>query len=193
MKPEPTFRFDDVCVNTDMNRLVAMTRAVESAWPGRRILWALSPLVAHPTKTPTTKSQRVYSKMLATQSDYRAFYKDVDIAHVVTPVPHPVVRAAHGLIHIDHRVLPAAAQEMSMLVSCSLAGARVFVPPKNMWTDYMELVAAQAGIELVRFEDGWLAAEYNKNPPAAHALWYTHDWAWDSVAAFEAWVKEASR
>ena len=92
-----------------------------------------------------------------------------------------------------HNLMDSSKAAMSSNAHRALTHSHVFVPPKNMWTPFMSNVAHANDIELVRFEDGWLAAEYNKVPPVSHALWYTHDWAWDSVDAFADWAKEASR
>jgi D-lyxose ketol-isomerase len=62
---------------------------------------------------------------------------------------------------------------MSILVSSSLAKANVFIPPFNKWNADTESICNEHGIELIKFEDGWLCMEYNKFNPF-HKKWYLH-------------------
>ena len=63
-------------------------------------------------------------------------------------------------MHVDHRLLHPAAQEMSIVTSCRLIGADVFIPPFNKWNEYTEEICADRQITLVKFEDGWRGCEH---------------------------------
>jgi len=137
------------------------------------VIWAVSPLVHKSEQS----SQRIFPKILTAHSDYRRFY-NVDSLGLVDRVPKGVKLASHGLIHVDHRLLNYNAQELSILVSCSLVGAKIFVPPFNKWNIDTEKICKDNGIELVKFEDGWLSMEHNSNMDG-HNLWYLHHWNFD--------------
>ena len=81
--------------------------------------------------------------------------------------------ASHGLVHVDHRLLDKSSQEMSILISSSLVNANIFIPPFNKWNKLTEEVCIENGIELIKFEDGWLCMEYNSYDDS-HDKWYLH-------------------
>ena len=81
--------------------------------------------------------------------------------------------ASHGLIHVDHRLMTKEAQELSILTSASLVKANVFIPPFNKWNKDTESICDEHGIELIKFEDGWLCMEYNSYDDN-HDKWYLH-------------------
>lgn len=176
-----TFRFDDVCTNSNMLEVELITDFLLSTYDCK-IIWAVSPLV-HKSES---FSQRVFPKIFTAHSDYRKFYS-VDSLGLVPNVPKGVVLASHGLIHVDHRLLDYYAQEMSILVSCSLVGAKMFVPPFNKWNKDTEKICKDNGIELVKFEDGWLSMEHNPNIEG-HKLWYLHHWNFNFDKVKE-WVR----
>jgi hypothetical protein len=150
---------------------------------GARVLYCISPLVHNMIGENKKNSQRIYPKIMNAYSDYRDFFK-VDMAG--TPeIPDFAVRASHGLIHVDHRLLDEHAQEMSVIVSCSIAKSKIFVPPFNKWNKLTEKICFENGIELVKFEDGWKCIEYNSFDPD-QKLWYIHHREL-SVENFKAW------
>lgn len=160
-----TFRFDDVCVNADLDHIDAITELLYCKFSGARILHCVSPMVHNGC------GERVFPSILNAHSDFRKFY-EVDNCRL--PPRNPLAeRASHGLIHVDHRLLDFAAQEMSILTSCSLAKARVFCPPFNKWNRHTEAICAEHGIELIKFEHGWKCVEYNNFDPS-QKLWYLH-------------------
>lgn len=172
-------RFDDICVNTDLDNAEQLAGFCREM--GAEVMWCISPLVHD---IPVTESpERVFPGMLKAFSDFRRFYKATRLG--VPPVPKGVSRASHGLIHVDHRLLDYAAQEMSIVVSCNLVGSRVFVPPFNKWDEGTEEVCDEHGIRLVKFEDGWRSCEHNQRSPHQR-LWYLHSRRWDLVR-FRAW------
>jgi len=89
-------------------------------------------------------------------------------------------------VHVDHRLLKKEAQELSILVSCSLSKSKIFVPPFNKWNKDTDEICEEHGIELVKFEDGWLCMEYN-NFDVNHDLWYVHSREF-TVESFKKWI-----
>lgn len=159
------FRFDDVCVNADNELIFKMTDFLKERFPDSRILHGVSPAVQ------ANCGQRVFHKILNAHSDFRKYY---EVDSVGLPPKHPDAEwCSHGLIHVDHRLMERAAQEMSILVSCSLTKSKIFIPPFNKWNKDTESICAEHNIELVKFESNWLCMEYNKFIPT-HSKWYLH-------------------
>lgn len=176
-----TFRFDDVCVNANKLMIRDITNYLIEKFPTCRIIHAVSPLVH------SNCGERVFPKMLNAYSDYKKFY-GVDVANVpCVSVPQNVEYAGHGIVHVDHRLLNKQAQEMSILISCSLVKSRTFVPPFNKWNKDTEEICKENGIELIKFEDGWLSAEHNEFD-SKHELWYLHAREW-TLGQFKNWLK----
>lgn len=173
-----TFRFDDVSGNVDSNKFFNIIRLIREKFSDSEILVGISPF-AH-----KNCGERVFPSILNAYSDYRKFY-EVDIVTSVDAVAN-LTYASHGLIHIDHRHLCRQTQEMSILVSCSLTKSKIFIPPFNKWNADTESICAEHGIELIKWEDGWLSAEHNQFDPE-HNLWYLHPYAW-TVESFKEWL-----
>jgi hypothetical protein len=170
-----TFRFDDVCINADMTLIQKMTDFLFDKFGDRTIVvWGLSPLVNDMSDESCHISrQRIFPQILNAHSDHRLFYQ-VDKVGVPEDIDDRVVLAAHGLVHVDHRLLGREAQEMSILISDSLAGeTKCFIPPFNKWNADTEDICEEHDIELVKFEDGWKCMEYN-HFIHDHFLWYIH-------------------
>ena len=167
------FRFDDVCINSDMANTNAITDYLFEKFPTCEIIWAVSPLVHEGC------GERVYPKIFNAHSDIRYFFKPNRLG---LPKIHKRVKVAgHGLIHIDHRLLTKEQQEMSILISCSLIGANIFVPPFNKYDDNTEEICDKNGIRLISFSDGWLSMEHNEY--MLYDRWYLHarEWTLDKV------------
>ena len=165
------FRFDDICANTDMGKANAMGRILRRHFPDSEIWFCISPLVHEMHGAEGATAERIFPKILNAYSDYRQFYQ---VTRCALPEIIPEVsRASHGLVHVDHRLLSKEAQELSILVSCSLARSSIFVPPFNKWNQDTEDICREHGIRLVKFEDGWLCMEYNTFDED-HGLWYLH-------------------
>ena len=170
-----TFRFDDVCVNADMVLVQKMTDFLFDNFGDRTIVvYGVSPLVNDMHKEKClVERQRIFPRILNAHSDHRLYYQ-VDHAGIPVVMDDRVVLAAHGLVHVDHRLLSKEAQEMSILVSDSLVGqTKCFIPPFNKWNQDTVDICDEHDIELVRFEDGWKCMEYN-DFDAEHDLWYLH-------------------
>ena len=141
-------------------------------FPDCVVLYGVSPLVHDMSyEKNDVEKQRIFPRILNALSDYKNFYK-VDMAGL--PEFHPkATLAAHGLIHVDHRLLPKSVQEISILISASLVKSKIFIPPFNKWNKDTEEICDEHGIELVKFEDGWLSMEHN-NFSDIHNKWYLH-------------------
>lgn len=175
------FRFDDVCINSDMELHNKMTDYLLEKFPGCEVIWAVSPLVS----SLCEDNQRVFPKIWNAYSDYRIHY---NLNSGGTPHIHGrTTVATHGLVHVDHRLLTKEAQEMSILVSSSLTGGKTFVPPFNKWNKDTEQICYDNGIRLIKFEDGWESMEYNKFGKYC-TRWYLHAREW-TFESFKAWFE----
>lgn len=167
-----TFRFDDVCINANMETIKEVTKLLLTCYPDAKIIYAISPLVHNGV------GEKVFPKELNPLSGNYARYKVTNAGIPAEAINESYINrniytAGHGLIHIDHRLLHKCAQEMSIVASCSLAQGNIFVPPFNKWNKDTEEVCKENNIELVKFEDGWLSMEHNKMT-ASQDLWYLH-------------------
>lgn len=178
------FRFDDICVNADMEKADAMAKILRNKFPNCEILFCISPLVHDMSSTSGVTAERIFPKILNAHSDFRKYY-EVDICGCPEIIPE-VSRASHGLVHVDHRLLAKEAQELSILVSCSLSKSKIFVPPFNKWNKDTDEICKEHNIELIKFEDGWLCMEYN-NFDSDHNFWYVHSREF-SVESFKKWI-----
>jgi hypothetical protein len=106
-------------------------------------------------------------------SDIREYYRGDSCGLPEMPIENYIVRAGHGIAHVDHRLLGRKSQELSILMSCSLARASVFIPPYNKYDKNTEAICTANGIELIRFEDGWLHSLYNRYRQEQER-WYCH-------------------
>ncbi len=175
-----TFRFDDVCTNTDMDLHHDMTSYLFDKFPGCNVIWAISPLAHSGCGT------RVFPKIWNAHSDYKIHY-NLDKVSIPEVKDSRVIKATHGLIHVDHRLLTKEAQELSILLSASLVGAEIFVPPFNKWNKDTEDICKENGIKLIKFEDGWESMEYNTFGNRNNML-YLHAREW-TLESFKNWFK----
>lgn len=184
-----TFRFDDICINTDMELVQKMTDYLFEKF-NCKIIYGISPLVSKMDTGDRLKNQRIFPEILNAMSDHRYFFK-VDKCGVPKTDPR-VILAGHGIVHVDHRLLSYEAQELSIITSCSLAKALIFIPPFNKWNKDTEDICREQGIELIRFENGWRSMEYNEWTPSAkpmNQLWYLHSREW-TFEKFTAWFQK---
>lgn len=187
-----TFRFDDVCINADMDLIHEMTNFILDTRLERakkyRVIWGVSPLVHDMTRFEGKVAQRVFPSIFNAMSDYRQFFH-VDLAG--TPPIHPSVEiASHGLIHVDHRLLTKSQQEMSILISCSLTKSSTFIPPFNKYNADTQDICREHKIKLIKFEDGWLSMEHNKFHQN-HDKWYLHAREF-TIESFKEWFNASN-
>lgn len=177
------FRFDDISVNSDMVLVNQMTDYILDTIEDARVIWAVSPMV-YALDNEKVKG-RVFPSIFNAYSDHRKFYK---IDKIGVPELHPnVTSAGHGLFHVDHRLLTYEVQEMSIISSCHLVGANIFVPPFNKWNKDTESICIENGIVLIKWENNWLSCEHNKFD-SEHEKWYVHSYAW-TFDKFKEWLK----
>lgn len=198
-----TFRFDDVCANTDTEKLLAMVKFLRHGIPGGAVItFAVSPLVHWPTFGMVgAERERVFPATLHLQADFRKFYNvhgcslspRLPAGHApgTNPVDLADRVASHGLIHVDHRLLHRAAQEMSIVVSCSLLNTTWFSPPFHKYNQDTIDICAEHGITLDRLEFDFSGAptkrhlKYQPFDPA-HRDYYLHTHDFADLAAFAA-------
>ncbi len=154
------FRVDDVSINTDLDKLEAQLDYLRGAFAGCEIMVAVSPLVF------ASQDGRCFPKWLNAFSDHTRAYSVERCGIPDLKRLEPCRYAAHGLVHVDHRLLHREAQELSIEASCALVDAAVFVPPFNKWNADTEAICEKRTICLVKYEDGWRSIEHE------------HRWRW---------------
>lgn len=157
------FRFDDICLNTDMANADAIAGYFHGQ--GYDVQYAVSVVCQR------TNNEFVFDPILKAYSDHRLFY-DVDTIGM-PDVPDYVKIVSHGIVHVDHRLLVPEAQEMSIRLSCALLNTKIFAPPFNKWNAATEEICKRNEIKLQKFEDGWRGVEHNKFSRAVDK-WYLH-------------------
>ena len=58
------FRFDDICVNADMEKANEMARILRNKFPNCEILFCISPLVHDMSDTSGVTSERIFPKAI---------------------------------------------------------------------------------------------------------------------------------
>lgn len=169
------FRFDDVSINSRMEETEWMTEHFLERFPDSVVLWGISPLVHDMTGEEGKHKERIYPRILNVSNDHRDFYHvdELGLPENRFAEDGRVILAAHGIVHVDHRLLTKEAQEMSILLSTQLIKSSVFIPPFNHWNKDTETICNEYGIKLVKFEEGWLSIEHNPFTPD-HMKWYLH-------------------
>lgn len=186
-----TFRIDDISVNTNPAKLRMMVDFLRSAFkPGAlRLILAVSPAVhdmAHCAEALTR--ERTFPSMLHTESDFTAHYhvKRLGVPDYIFEYQKQsdVVIAAHGMVHADHRLMSRGAQELSILMSCAVLGANIFVPPFHKWNHKTEAVCKAHGITIVKYDHSWRHLLYHPfDPRTKHYYVHTHDLDYHSFCA----------
>ena len=177
MSKKLKFRFDDVSVNSDIKLHHFITDFLFHKFPDCEVIWAISPCV----HSSQSNNGRVFPKEWNAMSDPTVHYGLDKIG--IPPIHHKVTRATHGLCHVDSRLLKQSAQELSIVLSANLVGAKIFCPPFNKWNINTEYICQAHGIELIKWEDGWKSMEHEKYDPD-HTLWYLHardNWSMDTI------------
>lgn len=178
------FRCDDVSVNTNLPSLLAKLEYLRSQFRDATVILAISPLVVD--MRATAEPERLFPREWTPRSDRRDFYhvQRAGLPDLSGLGPH--TRAAHGLVHVDHRLLDHSAKELSVLVSCALVDARIFVPPFNYWDADLATICADHHIELIRFEDGWRHVKHTPRSQGTQFYFHPHD---TTLADLQAWAE----
>jgi len=179
-----TFRFDDISRNTDKDRLWAMVDVLRSKVSSCSIIFAVSIAGHEMADAPGLEVERVFPSMFHVESDHRVFYKpdwiglpDISVLKLADKI------AAHGMIHVDHRLLSRKTQELSILTSCSVLKTSLFVPPFHKWNAKTERICTEHGITIMRAH-GWRHLKFhNVSRQHTHYYVHTHDLALDAFAA----------
>ncbi len=172
------FRFDDICIETDMPKTLNIVHYIQKKYDAQ-IIFGISPL----TYDRKDGEDFIDREWLA-RSDHKIFYKIKNCG--LPPIPKYVTRASHGLIHVDHRLLSKEVQELSILTSCSLVDAKIYIPPFNKWNKDTEDICKEYNIILIKYEDGWRCCEYN-NFDSSHNHWYLHSQNY-TLDSFKKWM-----
>lgn len=173
------FRIDDICGNTNILKLKILIELIPKEY---EVMLVFSPLYLE-----DPLSERVFPQIYKAYSDHRIFYK---INKSICPIQYKdfsVIKASHGLIHVDHRLLGYEGQEMSILTASNIIGSDIFVPPFHKWNNDTETICKEHNIKLIKFEDGWKHAKYNLFN-SKHDKWYMHTFDF-SIEEFKKWVK----
>lgn len=188
-----SFRFDDVSVNTDANKLWKMVEFIRRRLEGEaspirtcEITFAVSLGVFDMKQEVGLRAERVFPSVLHTESDFRCFYNLDKIgipALLNEAAPNGILVASHGIVHVDHRLLSKKAQELSILLSCSLLKTSIFVPPFHKWNDKTEEVCRENLIDLVKFENLRHLGYHKFDAANPDYYLHTHDFTYDQFVA----------
>lgn len=188
------FRIDDVCSNTNMEKLIKMIYLIQHYHPESETLIALSIFYFD------CVDERVHPPIFTPMSDNRNYYKTTKISdinkiksdisrHPDIKFPENIKYAAHGIPHSDHRLMSKTAQELSIIMSCSVCDSEIFVPPYNKWNKKTEKICQKNGILLIKFEDGWRHLLHNPVNNKIN-LYYFHTFDFKDLNEFEKKLKQ---
>ena len=69
------FRFDDICLNADMNLHIGIAEHIKKEIPSADVIFCVSPLVHNMSDEKGKTKQRIFPQILNAHSDYRKFYQ----------------------------------------------------------------------------------------------------------------------
>ncbi len=171
-------RFDDITIATYDKNVVEITDFLLSK--GIEVWYGICP-----NYFSTAEKGFAFPRILSAMSDHRVFYK---CDHCGIPlVSQWIKKISHGLVHVDHRLLDWQAQELSIVLSCSLIKTNYFCPPFNKYNQDTVDICKKNGIELIRFEDGWRCIDYTKYTHG-YKLWYLHAYK-HTAASISRWAE----
>jgi hypothetical protein len=184
------FRIDDVSINTNQDKLLEMIRLLDEKFVHSRFLLGISPLVCNMQEHTDKRNERIFPSIFNAYSDHRIFYRvekcgipDI-VATLIKTYGNKIDLAGHGLIHVDHRLLTKEVQELSIVTSCNLIGAKTYIPPFNKWNADTVEICKEFNIHLIKFESGWkhLGYEAITNNYSSY-YFHTHDFTLDEFKA----------
>lgn len=164
-------RNDDVNPNTNLAELDAMYNIILDAVPNAEIWTVFSPLCKR-----MSHFRGLYSPLDYPIKNHTTefFYKELSKVGLPLEGGRYFKICSHGLIHVSHKNMPYAAQEMSIVASCSILNCQTFVPPFSDYDETTERVCSAHNIELIKNDD-WKAFDFNEFNPD-HKKWYFHSW-----------------
>jgi hypothetical protein len=181
-----TFRFDDISINTDIEKLRRMCALLRKKIRDVRIIMAISPAVCDLSGfEKDIDRERVFPPMFHTKSDFTTFFKmqKVGIPEIVKEWPD-IEYASHGMAHVDHRLLSRGAQELSIVMSCSLVETNTFIPPFHKWNQKTADICKKHKIRLITMEEAdWRHLKYHPfDERQTRYYLHTHDLTYDEFS-----------
>lgn len=177
------WRIDDICLNTNMQNVSELVRVIKERDKDARVALTVS------VTCPNTRDadEMAFLRQWKPLSDNTVFYSmgRCGVPDVAALRDNGCAVWSHGLVHADHRLLHYYAQELSIVLSCSILNTETFVPPFHHWNDDTRAVCESHGLSLVKYEDGWSGSEHT-DYDSSIAQWYLHPWRWDAKK-LEAW------
>lgn len=174
-----TFRNDDVCANTDIDKLhTEFYEPIHEKYPQATILSCVTLF------SKKSENGAVYPDVPFKDKPLE-YFLSVDRFLGDYKAPSYVTVASHGTWHFDHSSLSREVQYCSIISSCVILKTRIFVPPFNRYNADTEAICNENGIILARLSDGWKSLEhatFNKS----YDNWYFHSWRWEPSKFLEA-------
>jgi len=180
------FRIDDLSINTDLDRLendivVPIRQHCANNLPKIKphFVFGVSPAVYEmPKSEGPAVSERIFPAILNAHSNPAVFYKPQklgipDLARVSKMDEH-VSFCAHGMFHIDHRLISKEAQEINIISSLSLVEheckthdldfIRAFIPPFNKTNSDTTEIGKDHRVHIVAWDEyRWTHLAYLKD------------------------------
>lgn len=186
MKTVKTFRFDDISINTNEEKLISMIDMIFSKYTDSEIILGISPFVHDMSNFEGRKKERIFPEILNVYSDFRVFYNidkvgiPINLIDKIISNYKNIYTAGHGLVHVDHRLINRSVQEISILLSCNLIKSSMFIPPFNKYNKDTEEICNENNIKLLKFEDGWTHLFYYKVSDNSNKYYvHSHDFDLD--------------
>jgi len=183
-----SFRIDDISLNTDQNKI---EWAVGVLGKHGQVTLAVSPLCCelddpgdrkgwnyHAAEQPSSEPLGHYLRM-----------RKMGVPQWALEHQNRWEVASHGLIHADHRLLNKQAQELSIVLSCNLVNATIFVPPFHKYNKDTEEVCNEHFITLDKWDS------YSSRHIGFHMFeegfnYYLHEWDFTEKLIY--WVNRKS-
>jgi hypothetical protein len=185
-KPPVEFRIDDVCLNTNPEKLVSIVDALD----GHGVITLAVGIVCY------TLGEGDVPEYLFHTTD-RCLSCPLELAHgdrigvppVLVKLAGRVRIASHGLFHGDHRLLSKGAQELSIVQSCATLQSSIFVPPWHHYNSKTKKVCRKHNIQLVRWSPAHRHAKFHPFQPADYQYYYFHTFDTDGGQNVAEWLE----
>lgn len=165
------FRFDDISANTDFDDFSEQLDILRERFDAKFI-------VGINILAKSNDGGSVYPNPPFKDREKDFFYgvdRMISLAKIQSLNLDEEEICSHGLFHIDHSKLSIDAQEISILGSCNLLGAKKFIPPFNRFNEETKEICRTHGIDFINSGDGieWKSLESELFNPS-HEYWYYH-------------------
>lgn len=185
-----TFRIDDVCLNTDVPKLMSL---IEMALEIGGVMLVISPICFDPNQWDGYQ-ESVFPPIYKCLSDPLIFANGSRFG-----VPPEVLQlnnqekkveiVSHGMFHGDHRLLTLETQRLSIQQSCRLLGATKFVPPWHKHNANTKKACKASQIALIKWGT-YKGAKYHRYDPGFD--YYFHSFDCKSPDDFKRWLEEGA-